>query len=160
MLVTAVVALLLLLFLRTRPLGTGILLRLPSTALHELSHWSIAVLCRCSPSAPSIIPKKLGKGRWQLGHVEFIPHMGRACSVAMAPAMICFPMGVWLLGVAQNFEVSTEVAVLLGVLAGYVLDACTPSQSDFAIAFKDPLGIPVAVCVFYFATMWALGSIL
>lgn len=157
MLISMVTALLLLGFLQTRGVGLSIFLRLPSTLAHELSHWVVAALTRSAPSAPSIFPRRLAKGVWQLGHVEFQPKVGRAGLVALAPAFVCFPLAVCYL-MRQSSD-SAELTTLLwhGILGGYLLDAAVPSAADFGIAFKDPLGLLVSAGLLYFVSLAALG---
>lgn len=136
------------------------MLRLPSTALHELSHWGIALLTRSRPSPPSIIPKQMDNGGWQMGHVSFVPGRYTASAVAMAPLYLMGPAGIALLVAAHQEGGFAGQTLVMGLLAAYLLDGAMPSSTDFVIALKYPLGLPLAGGVSYFAYMGALGSVI
>lgn len=111
--------------------------RLPATICHELAHWVVALLLRCRPSLPSILPKKDGDS-WQLGAVSFYPGIWSGGLVALAPLWF---LGSGLAAVASLLEeadwtVRLPGALLLGVLAPGVI----PSSQDFLIALKYPVG--------------------
>lgn len=160
MLIALGVALSLLWFLQTRGVGLSIFLRLPSTICHELCHWFIALVTRSQPSAPSVIPIRIKKGVWQLGHVSFQPKVGRAGLVALAPLFMCLPPALACLARLDGTNPSISEAITHGLVAGYVLDACVPSEPDFYIAFKDPLGLLLAVGTLYFASLWAISPLI
>lgn len=128
-----------------------ILLSLPSTVLHELAHWFVALLTGSRPGFPSILPKKVGPREWRLGSVEFAPRPLTAAWVALAPAYLLLA-AAWGLGVRPPGE-DLEKEVALGVLFGYMAWGGFPSSQDWVIALRYPLGLVTA-----FATLLLIGA--
>lgn len=118
---------------------------LPSTLFHELSHWLTAFCLGASPKFPSLLPRKVSETEWQLGSVEFVPNFFTAGFIALAP--------LWLLGGAAVFfvtEMWREVVEWeLGVMLGYALYGSLPSRADWQIAFRYPFGMIVVLGVLY-----------
>lgn len=138
----------------------SIFMRLPSTALHELAHWIVALSTLSRPGPPSIFPKRIAPGNWQLGHVAFVPGIWTASMVALAPLILLGPAGMALLIAAHQEGGFAGQTLVMGVLAAYLIDGCMPSTQDWRIAFKYPLGLPLAGGVSYFAYMGTLGSVI
>lgn len=112
---------------------TMILLRLPSTTLHECSHFLTgAALCNSLPSFPSIIPHREGDG-WVLGSVNAQVTWFSAFPVGMAPLLLL--PGFWA---AHRF---THIPPMYqALLLPFVIQACTPSGQDFRVAFSTIRG--------------------
>jgi hypothetical protein len=97
-----------------------ILLRLPSTATHEMAHFLCATCLGKSPSFPSIIPHRDGNG-WQLGSVTVQITWLTAFPIAMAPLLLL--PAFWAL------HRHTHVAPLTqALLLPFVIQACTPAD--------------------------------
>lgn len=115
-----------------RVLFVFVLLRLPSTILHEISHWLVALVLGGRPSLPSFWPSWNGRG-WTLGAVEFSPSLLSAAPAALAPVLYLFP-AFSLLG-----STSPEWWYFL---AGFLLiEAGTPSRVDFSLLLRNPLSV-------------------
>jgi hypothetical protein len=110
-----------------------IMLRLPSTAIHEASHWvTAAALCSSLPSFPSIIPRREGGG-WVLGSVNAQITWFSSFPVGMAPLLLL--PGFWAV------HRYTHIPPLYQALAlPFVIQACTPSGQDFRVAFSTIRG--------------------
>ena len=91
----AALALALLLIRLARHAGMWIfaLVALPGTALHELSHFFVALVLGGSPSFPSLLPTRTERG-WRMGHVQFRGGHLRAMFVGMAPLLLA-PLAWW-----------------------------------------------------------------
>lgn len=125
-----------------------ILLGWPSTVLHELSHWVVALAFGCRPSLPVLWPKKKGD-EWVLGSVAFEPSAFATGWIALAPW--------WLLGSLAVATLSLPAApltleILKGIIAGFGLWGSIPSRTDFELALKYPLGGLPALGLVSFAT--------
>jgi hypothetical protein len=120
--------------------GWAILLGLPSTLAHELSHWIVALFLGARPSFPSIIPRKDGKN-WVLGSVRFYVRTATAALVALAPLWVLLPLS-WGLVTAEP-ALTGEDAILRGVVIAYLVRGCVPSSPDIKIALADPIGLAV-----------------
>ena len=69
------------------------LVALPGTALHELAHFTLALLLGARPSFPSLIPQRTARG-WRLGEVRFHAGRVRAMFIALAPLLLA-PLALW-----------------------------------------------------------------
>lgn len=121
-----------------RAMGWHALLALPSTVVHEFSHWSVALVTGSRPSGFSVWPRRYGKG-WVLGSVVFEPRALSAGCVALAPLWLLLPFTWWGLTdrpAAQGWP--QELA--WGVALGYTGWASLPSSQDVLIALKFPAG--------------------
>lgn len=134
----ALVAIHLFFMFTANKLGTGfiILVKLPATFLHELSHLLLALLTFQKVTSASIIPRKVpGGGGWILGSVSFIP------STAVWPALVALaPMMYWTFAAYFMFQVPSLFTLPLMIL---FLEAGVPSTQDFKLALRYPLGIIV-----------------
>lgn len=113
-----------------------IIVKLPATFLHELSHLLLALMTFQKVTSASIIPRRLpGGGGWLLGSVHFIP------STAIWPALVALaPMLYWTFAVYFMFQFPTISTIPLVLL---LLEAGVPSSQDIKLALKYPLGIIV-----------------
>jgi len=105
---------------------------LPGTALHELSHFTVALALGARPSFPSLIPTKVGSV-WRLGEVRFQTGHLRAMFVALAPLLLA-PFALWW---ALTFVAHTAwpwYALHVWIVAA-LLHACFPSRTDWRLAF-------------------------
>lgn len=124
---------------------------LPGTALHELSHFTVALALGARPSFPSLIPTKVGSV-WRLGEVRFQTGHLRAMFVALAPLLLA-PFALWW---ALTFVAHTAwpwYALHVWIVAA-LLHACFPSRTDWQLALPAiavltvPLMLWVAYCFF------------
>lgn len=106
------------------------LFSLPGTAVHELSHWLVALLLGAKPSFPNIIPKREGNG-WTLGSVRMAPNILTRIPIALAPFAL-LPLGVWY-AVSHPAAPSWWCLVHTWV-AGTLIAASLPSRQDWLIA--------------------------
>lgn len=138
--------------LGVRSIGWTIFVRLPSTLLHELSHWAVALLTGSSPGMPSILPKKIGKGKWILGSVEFRPGTWTAAFVALAPAWLLG--GLCVYGWLHADWAGPAQQLTAGVLLGFAAAGSVPSSQDWDIALQHPLSLGLLGLVL--AAAWLL----
>lgn len=106
-----------------------VLVRLPSTLLHELSHLAAALITFAKPTDIDITPRRSPAGGWVLGSVQ----CGRlnwftAFPVGMAPILINLPLAWW----AYNQHTTPGY-----VWAYFLLTASLPSEQDLKIALQN-----------------------
>lgn len=130
----AAVAAMLLLIRLARHAGMWIfaLVALPGTALHEFSHYAVALLLGGAPSFPSLLPKRM-EGGWRLGHVQFRAGHLRAMFVGMAPLLLA-PLAWWW-AVALLAPASWPLYLLHAWVVAALLQATWPSKTDWKLAF-------------------------
>ena len=123
---------------------------LPGTALHELSHFLVALVLGARPTFPSLIPQRVGS-RWQLGEVRFRQGHLRAMFVALAPLLL-LPLALWWTLVFVVPAAWPWYALHVWI-AGALLHSCLPSRTDVRLALPALLVIAaaiVAAAVVYF----------
>ena len=108
------------------------LVALPGTALHEFSHYLVALVLGGSPAFPSLLPTRTEKG-WRLGHVQFRAGHLRAMFVGVAPLLLAPLAGWW--AVALLAPASWPLYVLHAWVVAALLQACWPSATDWKLAF-------------------------
>lgn len=129
--------------------GTGFLVRAglhptvfaliswPGTTCHELAHAAIGFLLNAKPRSFSLLPKNLGDGRWELGHVGFINlRWYNAPWTGLAP-MLLAPLAVLLTtDWAYPAWAAGDLVGSMWRLAFCVvmLQASCPSSTDLRIA--------------------------
>lgn len=128
---------------------------LPATLVHELAHWSVALVTGCRPGIPSLWPKRLPSGAWQLGSVSFTARPGPGAWVALAPLFLGLA-AVWGLFVRDQTGAVLQEA-LIGGVCGYLAWGSLPSSQDWAVAAKYPIGT-VSVLLVYLCGAWLLWS--
>ncbi len=133
-----------------RALGWHALLALPSTLVHEFSHWSVALATGSRPSGFSVWPRREGKA-WVLGSVAFEPAPLTAGSVALAPLWVLLPLTSWGL-FGRPVSGSWTQEALWGLGMGYAGWACVPSSQDVLIALKYPASSALVLGALY---LWA-----
>ncbi|MBT1072413.1 hypothetical protein [Pelotalea chapellei] len=121
---------------------------LPMTIMHELAHFTVALLLGGNPSAISIWPVRNGK-RWQLGNVTFRPTVLSTAPTALAPLLWLIVGGYLLLN--KNGLAEGSLAWLCGIyLCAYVcISASIPSTQDIRIILRNPMSLMVWASVFY-----------
>jgi hypothetical protein len=142
----AAIALVLVLIRLARHAGMWIfaLVSLPGTALHELSHYFVALVLGGSPSFPSLLPKRTEAGTWHLGHVQFRAGHVRAMFVGLAPLLLA-PLAWWW-ATALLARATWPIYALHVWIVAALLQACWPSKTDWKLAFPAlavlvPLGL-------------------
>jgi len=108
-----------------------VLLRFPSTVLHELAHLAVSLVTFAHPDSIDILPKRV-PGGWVLGSVkcERIT-MFNAFPVGMAPLLINLPMAWWA------FQEQTLKGYILTFL---LLTSAVPSEQDIKVAMSSLIG--------------------
>ena len=124
-----------------------VLWNLPATFAHELSHWVVALLTGCSPSFPSVWPRRQPNGGLQLGEVVFREKLHIAAWVALAPLYLSLIAG-WGLLVRSPGDIFGE-EVVLGTVFGFLAWGSLPSSQDWSIAFRHPVGALTALLVYF-----------
>lgn len=129
---------------RRLPMWAFILISLPGTLLHELSHWLFAFVLRAKPSLPSIIPKKQGN-TWCLGSVAFKAKWYSASLVALAPLVVLVVLSSFLLSPSHLAELNPALQFKLVAAVLWFGPALLPSRADWLIAFEYPIPLLVAL---------------
>lgn len=108
-----------------------VLLRLPSTLLHELAHFLVGLVTFSGVSSFSLWPKRVDGG-WILGSVQCRRLGPFSCFlVGLAPALVCLPAACWI------FQLQT----LSGYIGSFLLlTASVPSGQDIKVAFSSLVG--------------------
>jgi len=113
---------------------------LPSTVMHELAHFAVALLLGGKPSAISVWPVKRGK-RWKLGSVVYRPTVLSTVPTALAP-LGWLPIGGYLL-LKRHALAHGSIEMLCGIyLFAYLCaSASIPSPEDMQIVTSHPSSI-------------------
>ena len=146
----AALALALLLIRLARHAGMWIfaLVALPGTALHELSHFFVALVLGGSPSFPSLLPTRTERG-WRMGHVQFRAGHLRAMFVGMAPLLLA-PLAWWW---ATTFLVHAAwpLYALHAWIVAALIQAFWPSRTDWRLALPAlAVLVPVAALLAWY----------
>lgn len=116
------------------------ILALPGVVLHELAHWIAALVSFGQPGAPHIIPKRISKGNWMLGHVQCgNVHWWNGWIIGLAPLCL-LPLGAWLIEVASrslSYGLWSWTAIAPALLAGECWVEAWPSRMDWQVAAKS-----------------------
>ena len=125
------------------------LVALPGTAVHEFSHFVVALCLGGAPSFPSLLPTRTEKG-WRLGEVRFRTGHVRAMFVGMAPLLLA-PLAWWW-AVTLLAPASWPMHPLHAWVVAALLQACLPSKTDWKLALPALLVlVPLAaLAVWYF----------
>jgi len=113
------------------------MVQLPGTLAHELAHYLVALVTLSSPSPMSLQLKRTAQ-TWELGSITFRPGRWTAGLVALAPAWV-LPLCVY--GLWREAGVSgATFNIIAGYLAVTLALGSVPSRTDWAIAFRYPVG--------------------
>ena len=146
----AAIALMLLLIRLSRHAGMWIyaLFALPGTALHEFSHYLVALCLGGSPSFPSLLPTRTDAG-WKLGHVQFRAGHLRAMFVGLAPLLLA-PLAWWWATTLLTHATWPLYALHAWIVAA-LLQACWPSKADWKLALPAlAVLVPLALALAWF----------
>jgi hypothetical protein len=147
----AAIALAFLLIRLARHAGMWIyaLVALPGTALHEFSHYLVALCLGGSPSFPSLLPVRTETGTWHLGHVHFRTGHVRAMFVGLAPLLLA-PLAWWW-ATALLAHAAWSLYALHAWIVAALLQACLPSKADWKLALPAlAVLVPVALLLAWF----------
>jgi len=113
---------------------------LPITILHELAHYSVALLLGGKPTGFSLWPQRDGK-KWRLGSVTARVTYISAAPTALAP-LLWFFAGLLLI-VERDAIAQGSLSGLIGVyLAAYMCVAASiPSWQDIKVALSHPVSL-------------------
>jgi len=124
------------------------LVALPGTALHEFSHYAVALCLGGSPSFPSLLPQRTEAG-WRLGHVQFRAGHLRAMFVGLSPLLLA-PLAWWW---ATTFfaRAAWPLYALHAWIVAALLQACWPSKTDWKLAFPAlAVLLPIALALAWY----------
>ena len=117
------------------------LVALPGTALHELAHFTIALVLGARPSFPGLIPHRT-ESVWQLGEVRFRPGHVRAMFVGLAPLLLA-PLALWWTFAYAAHTAWPWRALHVWIVAAF-LHACLPSKTDWRLALPALVAVAIA----------------
>jgi hypothetical protein len=124
------------------------LVALPGTALHEFSHYAVALCLGGAPSFPSLLPTRTEKG-WRLGEVRFRAGYLRSMFVGMSPLLLA-PLAWWW-AVTLFAPASWPLYALHAWIVAALLQACWPSRTDWKLAFPAlAILVPLALLVAWY----------
>lgn len=135
----------------------GIIVDFIGTFLHELAHFTVALLFNGQPVSFSLIPRRSENG-WTLGKVasQNITWYN-AIPIAMAPLLLlilAFNLEVWF---GQYFNQFTFLLALV-----VIVENAIPSIQDFKVALSNIVGIVFYFfCVFlFYANLSAIHNVI
>ena len=124
------------------------LVAVPGTAVHEFSHYLVALCLGGTPSFPSLLPTRTEKG-WRLGHVQFRAGHLRAMFVGLAPLLLA-PLAVWW-AVALLAHATWPLYLLHAWIVAALLQACWPSPTDWKLALPAlAVVVPIALALAWY----------
>jgi hypothetical protein len=130
-------ALALALWVLARRYSFFLLLQLPGTLCHELSHFLAGLLTFARPSSLSIVPRRAAKG-WQLGEVKLAnARWYNAAPTALAPLLlVLLPWWIAVLRTRHGLHFTALDAGLAFLIAPQFL-ACWPSAADWKLSLRS-----------------------
>lgn len=117
-----------------------IISNLPSTILHELAHFIVALLLGGTPTGFSIWPQRQN-GRWRLGSVTAHLTICSAAPTALAPLLWLLPGYLIVTQGTEAFGASLRSQVQIYLAAYICLAAAVPSRQDIKVLLSNPLSI-------------------
>jgi hypothetical protein len=124
------------------------LVALPGTALHEFSHFAVALVLGGAPSFPSLLPQSTDAG-WRLGNVKFRAGHLRASFVGMAPLLMA-PLAWWW-ATALLAHAAWPIYALHAWIVAALVQACWPSATDWKLAFPAfAVLVPIALALTWY----------
>jgi hypothetical protein len=118
------------------------ILTLPSTFLHELAHYLVAIVTYGRPDKFNIYPQKTEDGGYVLGYVTFVPTWYNAPIIGLAPLLL-FPLA-WL-SYAAGVDSDFTGKLIYGALAGTCLNGGVPSGVDLSFIYRYPMWLLVSI---------------
>jgi hypothetical protein len=115
------------------------LVTLPGTFLHELAHYTTALILEGNPGSFNLIPNNS-----TLGYITFSPNWYNSATVALAPLLLA-PLTVFFSALSAKSNNILKM-ILGGYLSACSWVACTPSPQDLHIAMV-PSSWPLALCM-------------
>lgn len=115
---------------------------LPATALHELAHAVVGLLCGARPSSWTLWPRRVSASAWRLGGVGFLNlRWWNGGAVALAPLLWLLVISVLARMAALNLQVLPAQLPAWGVLVAaagvvWLWIAVAPSRSDWQLALQ------------------------
>ncbi|MBN6741434.1 hypothetical protein JKG47_12960 [Acidithiobacillus sp. MC6.1] len=131
-------------------------LMLPGIIAHEAMHWIVALLTWGFPGAITVIPKKLGRGRWRLGAVPIHnPQWYNAGLIGMAPFLLLPIAGLLVTHLAPSHPFADwPQSLLLCYICAVLVGSGFPSGPDYRLAmisWLPVLGLMAAVAAWAFS---------
>ena len=125
------------------------LVAVPGTAVHEFSHYLVALCLGGRPSFPAFLPTRTETG-WRMGQVRFRVGHVRALFVGLAPLLLAPLAGWW--AVALLAHATWTLYLLHAWVTAALLQACWPSWTDWKLALPAlAVVVPVVgVLAWYF----------
>lgn len=119
------------------------LLAFPSTVLHELMHFIVALLTNGKPIAFNVIPRN-NDGSYELGHVisSNATWYNRGL-IGLAPLLL-IPMA-WMLVHWMPSKHNLWVGILYAYTLGSMLYGSLPSSADWKCAWGAPIGTTILI---------------
>lgn len=122
--------------------------RLPSTALHEFSHFLVAWLTFGKPTFPSLLPTVItqntpkGKVRtYELGSVTLRKaNVLSSVPTAVAPLMM-LPAAGYILGAISRDQINGWKLGVAYLVIFWMVQGCWPSKPDWRIVLHNPLSL-------------------
>lgn len=131
------------------------LLTLPSTFLHELSHYLVALLTKGRPDKFNLSPQKTGEGGYVLGYVTFVPTWYNAPIIGLAPLLLVL-LAWW--AYLSGAEAGFAEKLAWGLVAGTCLNGGLPSRADLSFVIRYPFWLAIATLGgFLYVSPEALG---
>ncbi|HIJ80409.1 MAG TPA: hypothetical protein HPP76_01715 [Desulfuromonadales bacterium] len=123
-----------------------VLSNLPVTIMHEMAHFTVALLLGAKPTGFSIWPHREGN-RWQLGSVSARVNFISAAPMALAP-LLWLVAGLFLL-LQKDTIAQDSLKILAGVYLGVYLciAASIPSRQDIKVALSHPMSLLLWVAI-------------
>lgn len=112
---------------------------LPGTIVHESLHWLVGKLLGARPYNFSVVPQ-YGADHVTYGSVSFESfNTFNAAPTALAP-LLGIPLALVIWPYAQNLDTVWQKGLVIWCL-GAVIAQSLPSQADWAVALRHPVGL-------------------
>lgn len=133
------------------------LLALPSTFLHELTHYLVALVARGQPVGFSLLPLRHAHG-YQLGRVRIAnPTWFNRGVIGLSPLLL-IPLALLVL----REQVPVRATLWSGLAYAYLLSSmiygCFPSSADWRMAWQSPIGLLAALALVCCAVFVVVGG--
>lgn len=116
------------------------LFALPSTFMHELTHFLAAIVTWGKPVGFSLLPQRGATG-YQLGQVTIAnPTWFNRGLISLAPLLLV-PLTLVVLQGLVPVRVTFWPGILYAYLLASMIYGCFPSRTDWRMATKSPIGL-------------------